>query len=106
MSKTPERVVKVDGAELRVISERYNSLIRRLEIEALVSHQGMSAPSRKSLAEALGRAYSRDPQLVVIRKIESDYGVGQSRVYAHIYDSPDRLKSFEPEHILKRQGVL
>ncbi|MEM1930949.1 MAG: 30S ribosomal protein S24e [Sulfolobales archaeon] len=104
MSKTQEKVAKVDSGELRVVSERYNGLVRRLEVEAVVSHQGLPTPSRKSLVEALSRIYSRSPELVVIRKIESEYGIGLSRVYAHVYDSLDRLKSFEPGHILKRHG--
>ncbi|MEM0285352.1 MAG: 30S ribosomal protein S24e [Sulfolobales archaeon] len=104
VSRTQEKVVKVDSGELKVVSERYNGLVRRLEVEAVVSHQGLPTPSKKSLAEALGRIYSRSPDLVIIRRVESDYGVGLSRVYAHIYDSLDRLKSFEPEHILKRHG--
>jgi len=104
VSKTQDKVAKVDSGELRVVSEKYNGLVRRLEVEAVVTHQGLPTPSKKSLAEALGRIYSRSPDLVVIRKVESDCGVGLSRVYAHIYDSPDRLKGFEPEHVLKRKG--
>jgi small subunit ribosomal protein S24e len=97
-------VVK-EGAELRVVSERFNKLIRRLEVEAVVTHQGMSTPSRRELIEVLSKLYSKSPELVIVRKIESEYGVGVSRVYAYIYEDPDRLKSFEPKHILKRHGV-
>ncbi len=105
MSRASERVARVDGCELRVVSERHNSLVHRLEVEAVVGHQGASTPSRKSVAEALARLYSRSPDLVVIRKIETEYGVGLSKVYAHIYDDPERLRSFEPRHLLRRQGL-
>lgn len=105
VSRSSEKVVRVGDGELRVVSEKYNSLVRRFEVEVVVVHQGMPTPSRKSLAEVLGRVYSRSPDLVIVRKIESEYGAGLSRVYAHIYDSSERLKSFEPEHILKRHGL-
>ncbi|MEM4622061.1 MAG: hypothetical protein QW130_05260, partial [Sulfolobales archaeon] len=70
VSRTQEKVVKVDSGELKVVSERYNGLVRRLEVEAVVSHQGLPTPSKKSLAEALGRIYSRSPDLVIIRRVE------------------------------------
>jgi small subunit ribosomal protein S24e len=105
-SSSSEKVARLkEGAELRVVSERFNNLIRRLEVEALVAHQGMPTPSREELVEVLGRLYSKSPELVVVRKIESEYGMGMSRVYAHLYESLDRLKLYEPEYILKRHGV-
>jgi small subunit ribosomal protein S24e len=97
-------VVK-EGAELRVVSERFNKLIRRLEVEAVVTHQGMSTPSRRELIEVLSKLYSKGPELVVVRKIESEYGMGVSRVYAYIYEDLGRLKLFEPKYILRRHGV-
>ncbi len=105
VSGIAEKMIKVDGCELRVVSERYNSLVRRLEVEAVVVHQGASTPSRRFIAEALARLYSRSPDLIVVRKIESEYGIGLSRVYAHVYEDPERLRSFEPKHILERHGV-
>ena len=105
-SSSSEKVARLrEGGELRVVSERFNSLIKRIEVEAVVTHQGMSTPSRRDLVEVLSRLYSRSPELVVVRKIESEYGMGMSRVYAHIYESLDRLKLYEPKHILKRHGV-
>lgn len=105
MDKAPEKVAKVDSGEIRVVSEKYNGLVRRLEVEAVVVHQGLPTPSRKALAEALGKVYSRSPNLVVIKNVESERGAGLSRVYAHIYESYERLKSFEPGYVLKRHGV-
>ena len=101
-----EKVARLgEGAELRVVSERFNSLIRRLEVEAVVTHQGSPTPSRRELVEALSRMYSRSPELVIVRKVESEYGMGVSRVYAHIYESLERLKLYEPKHILRRHGA-
>ncbi|MCX8185098.1 MAG: hypothetical protein RMI56_03440 [Sulfolobales archaeon] len=105
MSRSGEKVVKVDNGEMRVVSERYNSLVPRLEVEAIVSHQGSPTPSRKTIAEALSKIYSKNPDLIVVRKVETEYGAGASRIYAHIYEDLGRLRSFEPEYILKRQGV-
>ena len=105
MSGASEKVVKVGEAELRVVSERYNRLAGRIEVQAVVAHTGMPTPSRRAVAEALGRLYSRSPELVVVRSIESEYGVGMSTVYAHVYEDLGRLRDLEPEHVLRRHGA-
>lgn len=105
MSGHSEKTTKIEGGELRVVSERYNSVVKRFEVEAVVTHQGSSTPSRKVLVEALASLYSKSPELVVVRKILSEFGMGVSRVYAHIYEDAERLRKFESEHILKRHGV-
>ncbi|MCS7099689.1 MAG: 30S ribosomal protein S24e [Sulfolobales archaeon] len=105
MSRDREKVARVGSGEMRVVSEKYNKLVRRVEVEAVVSHQGQPTPSRRALAEALSRIYARSVELVVVRRVETEYGVGVTKVYAHVYEDLDRLKSFEPEHILKRHGA-
>lgn len=100
-----EKTTKVEGGELRVVSEKYNSIVKRLEVEAVVIHQGSSTPSRKVLVEALASLYSKSPELIVVRKVLSEFGIGASRVYAHIYEDVERLRKFEPEYILKRHEV-
>mgnify|MGYP000341889576 FL=1 len=93
------------GAVLHVIRERDNKVIGRLEAYCIVTHIGKGTPSRKELIEAMSSLYSKPPELIVVKYVRSDYGIGRSRVKVHIYESVERLKSFEPEYILKRHGV-
>ncbi len=85
-----------------VVEERYNPLIKRLEIIIRLSHIGKGTPSRGMVRKAIAEAYKAEIERVYVRKIESEYGWGITRVEAHIYDSPERAKLFEPEHIIKR----
>jgi small subunit ribosomal protein S24e len=105
VSSGSEKVTKIEGGELRVVAERYNSVVKRLEVEAVVTHQGSPTPSRKILVGALASLYSKSPELVVVKKVLSELGMGVSRVQAYIYDDVERLKKFEPEYMLKRHGV-
>jgi len=93
------------GAVLHVIREGDNKVIGRLEAYCIVTHIGKGTPSRKELIEAMSSLYSKPPELIVVKYVRSDYGIGRSRVKVHIYESVERLKSFEPEYILKRHGV-
>ena len=91
-----------DGSLLQVIRERENKVIGRIEVFCVITHVEKGTPSRKEVREALARLYGRDERLVVIKYVKSEYGIGRSRVRANIYDSEERLKAFEPEHLLKR----
>lgn len=85
-----------------VVEEKYNPLIKRLELLIKLSHIGKGTPSRGVVRKAIAQAFNVDINRVYVRKIESEYGWGVTRVEVHIYDSPERAKMFEPEHIIKR----
>lgn len=85
-----------------IVEEKYNSLIKRLEIVVRVTHLNEGTPSRGILKKAIASHYGKDEKLVVIREIKTEYGLHVSTVEAHIYDSEERLRLFEPEYLLKR----
>jgi small subunit ribosomal protein S24e len=93
-----------DGSVLHVTVERTNKIIGRIEVFGIVTHMGKGTPTRAELKAALAQLYSKDAKLVVIKYIKSEYGMGRSKIKAHIYDDEERLRLFEPEYILKRGG--
>ncbi len=93
-----------DGSILHVTRERTNKIIGRIEIFGVVTHMGKGTPTRAELRAALAQLYSKDPNLVVVKYIKSEYGMGRSNIKVHIYDDEERLRLFEPEYILKRGG--
>ena len=93
-----------DGTPLHIVKERDNKLIRRLEIEGIVVHIGKGTPKRSDVIIALSKLYGKPEELIVVKKILSEYGIGVTRINAFIYDNMDRLRSFEPEYMLKRHG--
>ncbi len=93
-----------DGSPLHIVKERDNKLIRRLEIEGVVVHIGKGTPSRNDIVKAIAKLYNKPEELIIVKKILSEYGMGMSRIKVHIYEDINRLKSFEPEYIIKRHG--
>ncbi len=85
-----------------IIEEKYNPLIKRREVYIKLSHIGKGTPSRGLVRKAVAEHYSTEIDRVYVRKIESEYGWGVTNIEVHIYDSPERAKMFEPEHIIKR----
>mgnify|MGYP001772545182 CR=1 FL=1 len=99
MSKQVKLLEKYD---VEIIEERYNPLIGRLEVKLRVHHVYEGTPSRGLIKLGLAKLYGRDANLVYIRSVYTEYGIPTSVVEAHIYDSAERAKKFEPEHIIKR----
>ncbi len=97
------RAFKIDDKRvLFIISERYNNLLKRREIEARIEHVGVGTPTRSEVKEILSKIYSVDKDLVVVRRIDTSYGRGSSKVIARIYSDAETLKKFEEEYILAR----
>ncbi|ADV65628.1 SSU ribosomal protein S24E [Desulfurococcus mucosus DSM 2162] len=85
-----------------IVEEKYNPLIKRLELKIRVGHPNEGTPSKGLLRLELAKIYGKGVNLVYIRNVKTEYGLGVSLVEAHVYDSEERVKLFEPEYIIKR----
>jgi len=99
------RFIVAEGVEGYVIKERYNKLIGRRELEVLIDHMFKGTPKRSEVREAIAKLYGVNIDLVIVKRILSEYGWGKSRAKVYIYDNIERLKAFEPKHILRRHGL-
>jgi len=88
--------------DCEVVVEHYNPLVGRREVVLNVFHGGEGTPSRGLLKKAIASLYNVDVNLVYIKSIATERGLGISRVELHIYDNPERARAFEPEYIVKR----
>lgn len=96
------KTIQLDKYSGVVVEEKYNPLVRRIELKIKVAHAGEGTPNRGLLRQALAKAYGRSVSLVYVRSIKTEYGLGVSLVEAHIYESEERARLFEPEFIIKR----
>ena len=101
-----KRIDFEDGVWGEVVRDFYNPIIKRREITMIVHHVLKPTPMRINLRLTLAEKLGVDIQRVYIRKIQSEYGIGRSLVVAHIYDTIDRVKAFEPEYIIERNGGI
>ncbi|MEM1741438.1 MAG: 30S ribosomal protein S24e [Desulfurococcaceae archaeon] len=96
------KTIEIDEFTGEIVDEKYNPLIKRREIVLKISHIGKTTPSRGAIRVNIAKHYNVDVNRVIVKKIETEYGISVSKVYIHIYDDLDRLKKFEPEYIVKR----
>ncbi|MEM2025061.1 MAG: 30S ribosomal protein S24e [Desulfurococcaceae archaeon] len=97
-----KRIKILDKYDGEVVEERHNPLVGRIEIVFKLVHLGEGTPSRGVLKKELARLYGKPSDLVYIRKVGTEYGICETTVEAHLYESEDRAKKFEPNYLAKR----
>jgi small subunit ribosomal protein S24e len=99
MSQTVKLSDKLSGV---VESVKDNSVIGRKEVVIKVFHIGVGTPSRKELVEGITNAFGTSNELVLIRRVDTVYGAGISRVIAEIYKDKETMRKFAPAHLIGR----
>ncbi|MFW9956344.1 MAG: 30S ribosomal protein S24e [Candidatus Thorarchaeota archaeon] len=88
--------------KLEIIKETENKTFARKEVEFRVDHQGGTTPSRADVLDKIVAQYDASKETVVIRIMETKFGLGVSEGQARIYADADQMKRVELGHILKR----
>ncbi len=88
--------------KFEVINERDNRPLFRKEISFRIDHQGATTPSRADILGRIVAEYDADVSRVVIRKLETKFGIGITEGTARIYDTPEHMKRVELPHIIKK----
>lgn len=92
--------------ETEVLSRRENPLLERIEIEFRTRHVSEPTPTRDALREEIAKIAKAKKDLVIIDRMDSDFGRPETTGYAKVYKSKDKILSVERKHILVRNGLL
>lgn len=88
--------------EVKLVSRSKNPFFNREEVTFVVEHEGEGTPSRVEVRRRLAALLNVSLDQVFVKKIEAEYGVGQSKGVARIYSSKDAALQIEPDYIIKR----
>ncbi|MFX0194724.1 MAG: 30S ribosomal protein S24e [Candidatus Hodarchaeota archaeon] len=92
--------------EIEILEERENPLFKRKELTVQISHWKESTPSREAFRKKISALKNANLDTIVIRKIESTFGMPRSDALVHIYENSDHVLNTEPVHILKRNKLI
>jgi len=92
--------------KIEIELQRENPLLNRKEIKFRVLHEGGGTPSRAEVISALKEALNLKKEVVVLRKVVSEFGRDTSVGEVRVYPTLEEAKKIEPEHILKRSGLV
>lgn len=91
--------------KIDIVKKTENKLLERTEIEIQIEHHGEAVPTRDEFLNRLSAQLNKERDQVVLIKLESKYGRGESTALVHAYDSAERAKAVEREYLLKRSGI-
>ena len=89
--------------DIKVLEEKKNPLLQRREVKFSVSHN-LGTPSRDEIKAKIAAYLNSKPELVIIERMRSQFGKRETQGYAKIYETVERMKSVETEHIVQRNA--
>jgi len=92
--------------ETELLSRKENPFFERIEVEFRTTHASEPTPTRDALREEIAKIAKAKKDLVIIDRMDSDFGRPETTGYAKIYKSKDKILSVERKHILIRNGLL
>jgi small subunit ribosomal protein S24e len=72
---------------IEIIEERYNPILKRREIKALISHEGKATPSKEEIKNFASQFFNTSLEKIEICKIFSKMGIGKSDIKIRIWDT-------------------
>ncbi|MCF7865964.1 hypothetical protein K9L67_02135 [Candidatus Woesearchaeota archaeon] len=89
--------------ELKIINETKSALPRK-EIICTLAYD-VTTPSRQQLIQSISTKQKAKSELVVVKKINPNYGEKTAEVTAYIYDNEDALKAIEFPKVLEKNTL-
>ncbi len=92
--------------EISISSEKDNRLLLRKEYEGVITHTNESTPKRNDVKDKVAALTNSDANRTVIAKINTEFGLGKSKLTFRIYDTPEMMNDVELPYMLKRNGHI
>ncbi len=90
--------------DIEIISKKENPLLNRTELKFNISADD-ATPSRSEIKNKLVAMLDSSQELLIIDNIETKYGTTDCTGYAKIYETLERAKQIEFEHVIARNAV-
>ncbi|KKH50890.1 30S ribosomal protein S24 [Methanosarcina sp. 1.H.T.1A.1] len=87
--------------DIKILKDKNNALLNRRELDFIVKYEG-STPSRSDVRNKLAAMLNAPLELLIIQRINTEYGMQESKGYAKLYEDASRMKAVELEYVLKR----
>ncbi len=87
---------------LKILEQKKNPLLKREEVRAIFEHAGKPTPPRKDILSFLENVLKAKKDLILIDKIFSVKGRGESRLKAFVYSRKEDIPKDKLEVIKRR----
>ena len=90
--------------EIEIISEEENPMLHRTDVRFGLNHDE-ATPSRLQVRDSLAAKLDKDSDEVVVRKLDTKFGMRETVGDAKVYESPDDARDVEQDHMLQRNKI-
>jgi small subunit ribosomal protein S24e len=90
--------------DIKIIKDKNNALLNRRELNLTVTFDG-ATPSRNDVKSKLAAMLNAPLELVIIQKIENEFGKQELKVYVKIYEDEARMKQVEESYVIERNKL-
>lgn len=87
--------------DVKIINDKNNVLLKRHEVKFEVAFEG-ATPSRLDVKNKIAALLNVPLDLVVVQKVNNEFGRQLSTAYAKIYETSERMMQIEKSHIIER----
>ncbi len=90
--------------DIKIIKEKNNALLNRRELNLNIGFDG-ATPSRSDLKAKVAAMLNVAQELVIIQKMEKQFGKQAVSAYVKIYENADRMKQVEAKYVIERNAM-
>jgi small subunit ribosomal protein S24e len=90
--------------DIDIVDEDENPMLHRTDVRFEVTHEE-ATPSRLSVRDSLAAALNKDAEEVVVRKLDTKFGMRRTVGHAKVYESPEHARDVEHDHMLDRNKI-
>jgi len=91
--------------DIDIIEEDENPMLHRTDVRFEVTHEE-ATPSRLSVRDSLAAMLNKDAEEVVVRNLDTKFGMRKTIGQAKVYDSPEFAQDVEQDHMLERNKIV
>lgn len=90
--------------DIEILDETPNPMLHRSDVTFKVTHEA-ETPERLSVRDSLAAMLSKDADEVVIRTLDTKFGMRTTIGEAKVYDDDAYAKEIEREYVLERNKI-
>ncbi len=90
--------------EIDIVDEDENPMLHRTDVRFTVTHEA-ETPSRLSVRDSLAAQLTKDSSEVVVRELDTKFGMRKTMGYAKVYESAEYAREVEQDHMLDRNKI-
>ncbi|MCK5660887.1 MAG: 30S ribosomal protein S24e [Methanosarcinales archaeon] len=90
--------------DIEIISKKENPLLQRTELTFTANADG-ATPTRSDVKNKLVAMLDSSQELLILDNIETRYGSTECTGYVKVYETAERAKQIEFEHVIAKNAV-